>query len=223
MVAQLVEQRIENPCVGGSIPSRATIFLFLNYIFSIRIFEVTICDLKDWSLDCSILISHMSKISKTEIEKCIFIVRKQKVMLDSDLARIYGIETKNLNKAVGRNSERFPSDFMFQLNEKEVELLRFQSGTSKMGSGGRRYLPYVFTEHGALMLSSVLNSEIAIEASIQVVRSFIQLREFVISHTELSKKLSELEKKYDSQFKVVFEAIQKMMVVPEAPSKKIGI
>lgn len=165
----------------------------------------------------------MSKISKTEIEKCIFIVRKQKVMLDSDLARIYGIETKNLNKAVGRNSERFPSDFMFQLNEKEVELLRFQSGTSKMGSGGRRYLPYVFTEHGALMLSSVLNSEIAIEASIQVVRSFIQLREFVISHTELSKKLSELEKKYDSQFKVVFEAIQKMMVVPEAPSKKIGI
>lgn len=165
----------------------------------------------------------MSKISKIEIEKCIFIVRKHKVMLDSDLARIYGVTTKNLNKAVKRNPDRFPSDFMFQLNEKEAEFLRFQSGTSNVGRGGRRYLPYVFTEHGALMLASVLNSAVAIEASIQVVRSFIQLREFIISHTELSKKLHELEKKYDSQFKVVFQAIEQLMVVPEVPIKKIGI
>jgi hypothetical protein len=165
----------------------------------------------------------MAKISKTEIEKCIFIVRKQKVMLDSDLARIYGLQTKNLNKAVRRNPDRFPSDFMFQLSEKESEFLRSQIGTSKEGRGGRRYLPYVFTEHGALMLANVINSEIAVEASIQVVRSFIQLREFVISHGELSKKLHELEQRYDSQFKVVFQAIEQLMVVPEVPSKKIGI
>ncbi|MCM2354689.1 MAG: ORF6N domain-containing protein [Pseudobdellovibrio sp.] len=112
----------------------------------------------------------MTKISKTEIEKCIFIVRKQKVMLDSDLARIYGVETKALNRAMKRNSDRFPPDFMFQLNEKEAEFLRYQFGTSKVGRGGRRYLPYVFTEHGALMLANVLNSDIAVEASIQVVR-----------------------------------------------------
>lgn len=164
----------------------------------------------------------MSKISKIEIEKCIFIARKQKVMLDSDLARIYGVTTKNLNKAVKRNSERFPADFMFQLSTAEEENLRFQTGTSS-GYGGRRYLPYVFTEHGAWMLGNILNSPMAIEASIQVVRSFIRLREMIISHTELSKKLSELEKKYDSQFKVVFQAIEQLMIVPEVPSKRIGI
>jgi len=165
----------------------------------------------------------MTKISKTEIQKCIFIARKQKVMLDSDLARIYGVTTKNLNKAVKRNPDRFTPDFMFQLNEKEAEFLRFQSGTSNAGRGGRRYLPYVFTEHGALMLANVLTSETAVEASIQVVRSFIQLREFVISHTELSKKLTELEKKYDSQFRDVFKAIEQLMIIPEIPHKKIGI
>ncbi len=164
----------------------------------------------------------MTKISKIEIEKSIFIVRKQKVMLDSDLARIYGVTTKNLNKSVKRNSDRFPLDFMFQLTTLEADNLRFQTGTSS-SYGGRRYSPYVFTEHGALMLAGVLNSDIAIEASIQVVRSFIQLREFVISHKELSRKLSDLEKKYDSQFKVVFEAIEQLMTIPEVPPKKIGI
>lgn len=144
-------------------------------------------------------------------------------MLDFDLATIYGVETKILNQTVSRNSDRFPNDFMFQLNAKEAEFLRLPSGTSKAGRGGRRYLPYVFTEHGALMLASVLNSNTAVEASIQVVRSFIQLREFVISHSELSKKLSELEKKYDSQFRDVFIAIEKLMVITEIPIKKIGI
>ena len=144
-------------------------------------------------------------------------------MLDSDLARIYGVATKNLNKAVKRNLNRFPEDFMFQLTEIEGESLRFQIGTSKIGRGGRRYLPYVFTEHGALMLGNILNSETAIETSIQVVRSFMRLREMVISHSELSKKRSQLEMKYDSQFKVVFDAIQKLMVEPEVPQKKIGI
>lgn len=165
----------------------------------------------------------MNKTSIAEIEKHIFIVRKQKVMLDSDLALIYGVATKNLNKAVKRNLSRFPDDFMFQLTEIEGESLRFQSGTSKKGKGGRRYLPYVFTEHGALMLGNILNSETAIETSIQVVRSFMRLREMVISHSELSKKLSQLEMKYDSQFKVVFDAIQKLMDAPEVPQKKIGI
>lgn len=165
----------------------------------------------------------MTKISKTEIENCIFIVRKHKVMLDADLARIYGVETRTLNQAVKRNPDRFPADFMFQLSEKEAQFLRSQFGTPKEGRGGRRYLPYVFTEHGALMLANVLSSDVAIEASIQIVRSFIQLREFVISHTELSKKLSELEKRYDSQFKHVFKAIEQLMVIPEVSHKKIGI
>ncbi|WP_409478537.1 ORF6N domain-containing protein [Pseudobdellovibrio sp. HCB154] len=164
----------------------------------------------------------MTKTSKAEIQKCIFIVRKQKVMLDSDLARIYGVQTKNLNKAVKRNPDRFPPDFMFQLTASEAENLRFQSGTSS-SYGGRRYLPYVFTEHGALMLANVLTSETAVEASIQVVRSFVQLREFVISHQELAKKLHELEKKYDSQFKDVFKAIEQLMTIPEIPTKRIGI
>ncbi len=165
----------------------------------------------------------MNKTSIAEIEKHIFIVRKQKVMLDSDLALIYGVETKSLNQAVKRNLNRFPDDFMFQLSEIEGESLRSQFVTSKKTRGGRRYLPYVFTEHGALMLGNILNSETAIETSIQVVRSFMRLREMVISHSELSKKLSQLEIKYDSQFKVVFDAIQKLMVEPEVPQKKIGI
>ncbi|MBC7464644.1 MAG: ORF6N domain-containing protein [Bdellovibrio sp.] len=114
----------------------------------------------------------MSETSKIEIEKCIFIVRKQKVTMDSDLARIYGVTTKKLNKAVKRNSERFQPDFMFQLSTTESENLRFQLGTSS-GYGGRRYLPYVFTEHGAWMLGNILNSSTAIEASIQVVHSYI--------------------------------------------------
>lgn len=164
----------------------------------------------------------MSKISLSQIEQSIFIVRKQKVMLDQDLAKIYGVETKTLNRAVKRNLERFPSDFMFQLTTTEVEILRCQFGTSRLW-GGRRYLPYVFTEHGAWMLGNILNSPTAIEASIQVVRSFIRLREMIISHAELSKKLSELEKKYDSQFKDVFKAIEQLMVIPEIPHKKIGI
>lgn len=164
----------------------------------------------------------MEKISLNEIEQCIFIVRKQKVMLDSDLAKIYGVETKKLNQAVKRNLSRFPGDFMFRLNLAETEFLRSQIVTLEKPSRFT-YLPHVFTEHGALMLANILNSEAAAEASIQVVRSFVRLREMVISHSELSRKLSDLEKKYDSQFKVVFEAIHKLMVIPDTPKKKIGI
>ncbi len=173
----------------------------------------------------------MEKISLSEIEQCIFIVRKQKVMLDADLAKIYGVETRQLNQAVKRNMHRFPSDFMFRLSVEETDFLKSRMVDLNLRSqfviskkpGGSRYLPHVFTEHGALMLANILNSEAAAEASIQVVRSFVRLREMIVSHAELSRKLSELEKKYDSQFKVVFEAIHKLMVIPEVPKKKIGI
>ena len=143
-------------------------------------------------------------------------------MLDSELAKIYGVTTKRLNEQVKRNRERFPQDFMFQLNDTEAGFLRSQFATSK-GKGGRRYLPYVFSEHGALMLANVLNSEMAIDASIKVIRAFTHLREMVISHTELSRKLELLEKKYDNQFKAVFDSIKLLMTPPELPRRRIGI
>ncbi len=141
-------------------------------------------------------------------------------MLDSDLARIYGVTTKNLNKAVKRNSERFPADFMFQLSTTEVENLRFQTGTSS-GYGGRRYLPYVFTEHGAWMLGNILSSPIAIEASIEVVRSFIRLREMIISHSELSKKLTELEKNMILNLKSCFRLLNNLWFSRKNPLRRL--
>ena len=157
------------------------------------------------------------------IEHAIIVIRGKKVMLDGNLADIYGIETKGLIRAVKRNLERFPEDFMFQLTKEEFESLRYQFGTSKTGRGGRRYLPYVFTEHGAVMLASVLNSPVAINASVQVVRAFVKLRQLLVTHTELARKINSLEKKYDSQFAVVFKAIKELMQ-PQAKEKekKIG-
>jgi len=141
-------------------------------------------------------------------------------MLDSDLAEIYGVETKVLNQAVKRNRDRFPEDFMFQLTNEEAEALRSQFVTSKKGRGGRRYAPYAFTEHGAVMLASVLNSTVAVHASIQVVRAFVRLREMLAAHKELARKLEELEKKYDKQFAVVFEAIRQLMEPPDEKAKE---
>ncbi len=143
-------------------------------------------------------------------------------MLDSDLARIYGVTTKYLNQQVRRNSHRFPDDFMFQLTEIEEESLRSQIATSKT-YGGRRTRHYVFTEHGTVMLASVLNSVVAVNASIQVVRAFISLRKMLSSHVELAYKLDLLERKYDHQFKVVFDAIRELTLIPEQPRKRIGI
>jgi len=131
------------------------------------------------------------------IQMLIYEVRGQKVMLDSDLAELYEVETKNLNKAVKRNMERFPKFFMFQLTEEEWDLLRFQIGTSKagkLGKGGRRYLPYVFTEQGVSMLSSVLNSKKAIQINIQIMITFVKIREFALTNKELSQRVLELEK-----------------------------
>lgn len=162
------------------------------------------------------------KISTEWIERKIYIIRGERVMLDSDLAEIYGIKTFNFNKAVKRNMNRFPADFMFQLTAEENEALKFQSGISKTGRGGRRYLPYVFTEHGAIMAANILNSDTAVEASVQVVRAFVKLRQMLASNAELAKKVEALEKKYDAQFKVVFDAIKKLMLPPEKPKAGIG-
>lgn len=155
----------------------------------------------------------------------IYLIRGQKVLLDSDLAELYGV-TSNLNKAVKRNIGRFPQDFMFQLTAEEAASLRFQFGISKTeGRGGRRYLPYVFTEQGVAMLSSVLNSDRAVQVNIAIMRAFVQLRELAASNRELARKLDELEKKYDKhdkQFMVVFDAIRQLMAPLEGKKRKIG-
>jgi phage regulator Rha-like protein len=164
----------------------------------------------------------ISLVPMERIERAILLIRGEKVMLDSDLAEIYGVETKVLNRAVKRNQHRFPPDFMFQLTAKEATNLRCQFGTSSSQYGGRRYLPYAFTEHGALMLANVLNSERAAQTSVQVVRVFVRLRQMLSSNAELARKLESLEKKYDAQFKVVFDAIRQLMSPPARPKREIG-
>ena len=161
-------------------------------------------------------------IPMERIERAILLIRGEKVMLDSDLATIYGVETKALNRAVKRNQNRFPLDFMFQLTPKEAKSLRCQFGTSNAGRGGRRYLSYAFTEHGALMLANVLNSERAAQTSVLVVRAFVRLRQLLSSNAELARKLEAMEKKYDAQFKVVFDAIRQLMSPVETKRKEIG-
>ena len=157
------------------------------------------------------------------IERRIYFVREQKVMLDSELAELYQVPTKVFNQAVRRNRTRFPKDFMFQLSRDEDESLRSQIVTSKIGRGGRRYRPYVFTEQGVAMLSSVLNSERAVQVNIAIMRAFVRLREMVGSNKELATKLEALEKKYDGQFRVVFQAIRKLMQPPSSTtSRRIG-
>ncbi len=149
-------------------------------------------------------------------------------MLDAGLANLYGVETKALNRAVRRNKIRFPEDFMFELTEAEANSLRRQIGTSKSNGkserrGGSRYLPMVFTEQGVSMLSSVLRSEKAALANIEIMRSFVKLREFLLTNQELARKLSKLEEKYDVQFTEVFNAIRELMTPPEPPRRRIGI
>jgi len=143
-------------------------------------------------------------------------------MFDADLAILYGVTTKVLNQAVQRNIDRFPNDFMFQLTPDEHDSLRSQIVTSK-GKGGRRYAPYVFTEHGVAMLSGVLNSPRAIAVNIEIMRAFIRLRQALSTHSDLSRRLDGLEQKYDSQFKIVFDAIRQLMATPtDLPKPKIG-
>jgi hypothetical protein len=161
-----------------------------------------------------------SIIPVERIERSILFLQGHKVMLDSDLAELYGVTTKRLNEQVKRNKDRFPRDFMFQLTEEEFALLRSQFATTSLTK--RRTPPYVFTEHGAVMLASVLNSDIAVSASVQVVRVFVRLRRILESHEVLARKLSELEKKYDAQFRVVFDAIRQLMEPPEKEQRRIG-
>jgi hypothetical protein len=157
----------------------------------------------------------------------ILLVRAKRVMLDSELADIYQVETKMLNRAVKRNQKRFPEDFMFQLTNEEWTNLKYQSGTSSWG--GRRTLPFVFSEHGAIMLATVLNSQRAIDASIVVVKAFVRLREFVMLSKEIAKKLEEFEQitnkkltDHDNMFKVVFDILKKVHKQESAPKKPIG-
>ncbi len=147
-------------------------------------------------------------------------------MIDSDLARLFGVRTKDLNKAVARNAERFPDDFMFRLNTSETQFLRFQSGTSKnSGRGGRRYLPYAFSEHGAVMLASVLRSPTAVRASIRIARAFVKLRAMLAAHHELRAKFAELERRivgHDESISSLFAAIRRLMNQPSKPRPVIG-
>lgn len=161
-------------------------------------------------------------ISITEIERSIYLIREQRVMLDEDLAILYGVTTKRLNEQVRRNLNRFPGDFMFRLNNQEVTRLRSQIATSKMGRGGRRYRPYAFTEHGAVMLANILSSKVAVDASIQVVRAFIRLRELAITHADLARRIDRMEENYDAKFKIVFDAIRRLIAPPARKQRKIG-
>ena len=163
------------------------------------------------------------------IDERILLVRGQKVMLDSDLAELYGVETKALKRAVRRNLLRFPEDFVFELSAEESENLRYQSGTSSLGSprgrskhGGRRYAPFVFTEQGVAMLSSVLTSKRAIMVNVEIMRTFVRLRRQLAANTALARKLDELERKYDGQFRVVFDALRELMKPPPKTGGPIG-
>ena len=155
------------------------------------------------------------------IEQKILLLRGEKVMLSPHLAELYGVETRTLNQAVKRNCDRFPEDFMFQLTADEVGWLVSQNVIPHRKHFGGS-LPYAFTEQGVAMLSSVLNSKRAVEVNIMVVRTFVKLRKMIATHKDLSRKLRELEKKYDGQFKVVFNALRQLMVNPEPKAKRIG-
>ncbi len=156
------------------------------------------------------------------ITQKIYFVRSARVMLDADLARLYGVATKNLNKAVKRNMRRFPQDFMFQLSPYEMRNLRFQIGTSRKGQGGRRYAPYAFTEQGIAMLSSVLRSARAVQVNVAIMRTFVRLREMLATHDELRRKINAIEKRYDARFQAVFATIRQMLETPVPAKKPIG-
>jgi hypothetical protein len=165
----------------------------------------------------------LTTVAAERIEQAIFLIRGDRVMLDFDLAALYQVTTKALNQAVRRNRERFPEDFMFQLTPKELaELDRSQIVTGSQKHRDPRFRPYAFTEQGVAMLSSVLRSKRAALVNVAIMRAFVKLRQILASNTELARKLEELEKKYDAQFKVVFDAIRQLMTPPEPMRKQIG-
>ena len=157
------------------------------------------------------------------VEQRIRLLRGQKVILDRDLAELYEVDAKVLNQAVKRNLDRFPEDFMFQLTAEESARLRSQIVTLKPGRGQhRKYLPYAFTEQGVAMLSSVLRSKRAVMVNVEIMRAFVRLRQMLGAHADLARKLAALERKYDSQFKAVFDAIRELMTPPPAKKRSIG-
>lgn len=156
-----------------------------------------------------------------QVERRIYLIRGEKVMLDFDLAELYRVETRALKQAVTRNLRRFPSDFMFQLTDEEIASLVSQNVIPSRGKlGGAR--PMAFTEQGVAMLSSVLRSARAVQVNIAIMRTFVRLREMLLTNAELARKLNEMERKYDAQFKVVFDAIRELMIPPEQPKRRIG-
>jgi len=159
--------------------------------------------------------------SVEQIENIILFIRGQKIILDRELSQLYGVTTGNLNKAVKRNLDRFPLDFMFQITREEYTSLRFQFGILEKGRHAK-YLPYAFTEQGVAMLSSVLNSKRAIQVNIQIMRAFTRLRQMLSTHKDLKKQIEAMEKKYDQQFQIVFEAIKQLLETDAKPEKRIG-
>jgi hypothetical protein len=190
-------------------------------------FEVAICDLKMKNSKKATLL-RMPKRRGTPafvVESRILILRHRRVIVDADLAQLYGVPVKRLNEQAKRNQERFPSDFMFQLTRKEHDALRSQIATSKKSRGGRRYTPYAFTEHGAIMAATVLNSKRAVQMSVFVVRAFVRLREMLATNRRLAGKIAELENRLDTHDSVIqelIEAIRELMVPKEPPHRRIG-
>lgn len=165
------------------------------------------------------------EVQLDQIQNLIYLIREQKVMLDSDLAKLYGVKTKRLNEQVRRNLNRFPEDFMFKLTSDEFEALRSQFATSKEGKGGRRYQPFVFTENGVAMLSTVLNSEVAIEVNIAIMRIFTKLRSFYALEERVDRKVNNLEQNVTQVFKVVFERLDNLeeVAINQKKRKRIGL
>jgi len=160
-----------------------------------------------------------------QVERLIHLARGEKVLLDADLAMLYGVETKALNRAVKRNRSRFPQDFMFQLTAEEAANLRCQTGASSSGYGGRRYLPYAFTEQGVAMLSSVLRSERAVQVNVAIMRAFVSLRRMLAGNEALARKLAELDRRlegHDAAIKSLFDTIRELMALPAKPRREIG-
>jgi len=200
------------------------------------LFEVTNCDLKQIQIFDKLrpqtrrdtLLTQMAKRSVTlavSVESRILILRHQRVILDRDLAELYGVPVRQLNQQVKRNRERFPADFMFRLTPKEDQILRSQIVISSQTHGGRRYPPYAFTEHGAIMAATVLNSNRAIEMSVFVVRAFVRMREMLVKNRQLAAKINELDRRletHDTAIQDLIEAIKELMAPEEMPKRKIG-
>jgi hypothetical protein len=160
-----------------------------------------------------------TELTPTQIRNLIYNIRGKAVMLDSDIAELYKVETARLNEAVKRNVKRFPEDFMFQLTEQEFDSLRSQIAISKQGRGGRRYMPFAFTEQGVAMLSGILSSDTAIDMNINIMRAFVQMRRIGLTVVDMKKKIDGLERKYDHQFKIVFDSLREILT-PEPKNKR---